>query len=224
MAVFARVVKRLRMRLFPRFVRVLARWLLALCIGILHAGWCSAANTSTENYPLPGHGQLRLKVPQDWQVKYVYTEDGRTPPSLHVFPLEGDAFEMTITVYWHDGLDEDIASAESLLRRVQQAGAAAQASAGLHAQALDIQKFTGSNRRGFFYDLKDPSAADGDYAYLTQGAFSTGQIVLAFTILTHEQASPGRAACLEFLRQLRQVYAHEGVSLFLPLPHQHLRV
>lgn len=218
-AAVATAASKLMRRFFARFSRELARGLLAFCIGLLYAGECSAATSSTESYPLPRHGQLRLEVPADWQVKYVYSEDGRTPPSAHVFPLDGDSFEMTITAYWHDGMDEDIASVESLLRRVQQAGAEARASAGLQTEPLEIKKFTGNDRRGFFYELNDPSAGRGEYAYLTQGAFSTGRIVLAFTILTHEQSSPEREACMEFLHKLRHVYAHQGVNQLVPGSH-----
>lgn len=172
-----------------------------------------AGPVSDEYYPLPGRGRLKVQVPDDWQVKYVYTENASMPPTLHVAPLQGKAFEMTVTVFWHDGMDEDFYSAEALLRRVQQAGDAARNSAGLTDQVLDIQRFEGLRRAGFLYDLHDPQAADADFSYLTQGAFVAGRLVLGFTLLTDERPSKDRDACLDFLRAIRHVYAAHGVKL-----------
>lgn len=172
-----------------------------------------AGPASEEYYPLPGRGKLKVQVPEDWQVKYVYTQDASMLPTIHVVPLQGKAFEMTVTVFWHDGMDEDFYSAEALLRRVQQAGDAARNSAGLSNQVLDIQRFEGLRRAGFLYDLHDPQAADADFAYLTQGAFVVGRLVLGFTLLTDERPSKDRDACLDFLRAIRHVYAAHGVSL-----------
>jgi hypothetical protein len=177
-----------------------------------------AATGADEAYPLPGRGKLRAFVPEDWQVRYVYTEDHTISPTLHVFPLEGKSFEMTVTVYWHDGLDEDIYSAESLLRRVQQAAEATRVDAGLGDRPPDIQRFEGLRRPGFLYDLHDQSAGDGEFENLTQGAFVSGRLVLAFTLLTQTRSSPERERCLDFLRTIRHDYAFQGVALPRPVP------
>lgn len=174
------------------------------------AGVVATAETAVEDYPLPGHGELRLQVPADWQVRFTYTEDASTPPSLHVFPLAGEAFEMFITVYWHDGLDIDITSVDALHQRVRQAGN--EALQGSTDKTLTIVPFEGAPQPGFLYDLEDANAADGEYRYLTQGAVAAGQLVLAFTILTHERPSEYREACLRFLRTARQVGAFQGIS------------
>lgn len=192
------------------------RWL-RLCAGMLAAalawaGGVAAANEDVvaEDYPVPRHGELRLQVPAKWQVKYIYTEDGRVPPTFRVYPLEGSEFDMSMTVYWHDGMDQDITSAESLRARVEQAGAEAMRSS--TDQSLAVAPLQGAAGPGFLYDLQDATAAAEDYQYLTQGALAVGQLVVVFTLLTDERPSPHRDACLEFLRAIRHIHAPYGVA------------
>ncbi|MCG3202741.1 MAG: hypothetical protein NFCOHLIN_02626 [Gammaproteobacteria bacterium] len=163
-----------------------------------------------EDYPVPRHGELRLQVPAHWQVRYVYVEDGSRPPGFRVFPLEGSDFDMSMTVYWHDGMDQDITSAESLRARVEQAGAEAIKSS--TDQRLAVVPLAGAGGPGFLYDLQDAAAAAGDYHYLTQGALAVGRLVLVFTILTDARPSPHREACLEFLRAIRHIHTPHGVG------------
>jgi hypothetical protein len=186
---------------------------LAFLLGAGAATVSAAGKVTAEDYPVPGHGELRLQVPEDWQVRYVYTEDGSMRPTLQVFPLEGAAFQMTVTVYWHDGMDRDITSAESLRDRVQRAGTEALPSS--TDKELDVVPIEGIDRAGFLYDLHDANALDEEYHYLTQGALVVGQLVLAFTIVTDERPSSHREDCLQLLRTARQEGAHQSISLRL---------
>lgn len=184
---------------------------LATASGVAAANEAAAlADAVAEDYPVPRHGELRLQVPAQWQVKYLYTEDGRVAPTFRVYPLEGSEFDMSMTVYWHDGMDQDITSAESLRARVEQAGAEAKRSS--TDRHLAVVPLAGAPGPGFLYDLEDATAAAEDYRYLTQGALAVGQLVVVFTILTDERPSPHRDACLEFLRSLRHIHAPHGVA------------
>lgn len=196
-----------------------------LCAGMLAwalatAGGVGAAygDAVAEDYPVPRHGELRLQVPAQWQVKYIFAADGSRPPSFRVYPLEGSDFDMSMTVYWHDGMDQDITGAESLRARVEQAGAEAMKSS--TDQRLAVAPLEGAAGPGFLYDLQDTAAATEDYHYLTQGALAVGQLVVVFTILTDERPSPHREACLEFLRAIRHIHAPHGVAdRGRPAPH-----
>ncbi|MGQ0658268.1 MAG: hypothetical protein ACT4NU_09265 [Chromatiales bacterium] len=191
--------------------RSLARTLMALLALACGGDRTARAEAAAEYYPVPGHGELRLLVPADWQLKYVYTDDASTAPTFHVTPLDGDGFEMTVSVYWHDGLDQDITSAEALRERVQKAGEeAVKASTD---KELEIEAIGGLMRPGFLYDLSDANAADGEFRYLTQGALAVGQLVLVFTVVTNERPSEHREACLRFLTTARQVGAFNPVAV-----------
>ena len=181
-----------------------------LLLSILLSPTYTSADT-LEDYPVPGHGELRFVVPDAWQVRYIYTEDGAQKPWFQVFPLAGDAFEMSVSVYWHDGLDEDITDAERLRQRVTQAGE--QALKGSTDSAVSVAEFPRLPTPGFLYDLEDAKAADGEYRFLTQGALVVGDLVMAFTILTRDRPSAERDDCLQFLRAMRQIIARHGVSM-----------
>jgi hypothetical protein len=190
--------------------RVCAAILAASAIAANAAATADNEHSAPEDYPVPRHGELRLQVPAQWQVKYIYSEDASRPPTFRVFPLEDEAFDMSVTVFWHDGLDQDITSAEALRARVEQAGA--EALQGSTDRAVAVKPLTGGSGPGFLYDLHDASASPEDYHYLTQGALAVGQLVLVFTILTDERPSVHRDACLDFLRAIRHIYAAHGVS------------
>src|SRR3990172_4118220 len=138
----------------PTGVSSAGRWFLVLILAF--AGNCLDAgpvDSAVEDYPVPGHGWLRLLVPAEWQVQYVYVDDASTPPTFYVTPLEGSDFELTVTVYWHDGLDRNITSAEALRERVQKAGEEALQAA--TDQELKIKAIEGAKQPGFLYDLSD---------------------------------------------------------------------
>lgn len=180
-------------------------------LGLVIAGYGAvSADVVAEYYPVPGHGELRLLVPEEWQLRYIYTEDASTAPTMHVTPLDGRAFEMTVTVYWHDGLDRDITNSEALRERVEKAGEEALKAS--TDEEINIDPIEGAIQPGFVYDLTDADAGEGEFRYLTQGALAVGELVLVFTLVTNDRPSTDRDGCLELLRTARQVGAFNSVG------------
>lgn len=185
--------------------------LLALC-GALSGGLAQAADgpgeTARETYELPGRGSLLLDVPVDWQAVYVSPTPG-VQPGLRFTPLEGAAFQLSVTIFWYDGLDRDITRPETLRELLGQVGE--QSLALVSGQALDLEAFDGAQGQGYLFRLSDPDPAEGDYPHLTQGVLALEGVVLAFTLLHQTPDSAEAAAALAMLRGARLRARPRGV-------------
>lgn len=180
----------------------------ALALSLL---WLSAAGTAagtgTERYDIPGHGTLALEVPVDWQAVYVLPSP-EAMPGLRFAPLEGEAFQLSVSVFWHDGLDRDITEPEAVRELLRQVGEAVLAFA--PGQSLELRPLDGAVH-GWAFALEDPEPGEGGYPNLRQGALVLGDLVLAFTLLTRGPDAPEAEAALEMLLGARLLSAPRGI-------------
>ena len=164
-----------------------------------------------QEFDVFAHGRLVMEVPADWQTQYV-TYNDLTPPTLHVNAENSSGFDLSVTIYWHDGLDHNLVSAESLRRLVEKVG---HETIALSVQKqLKVEPIRGLGQPGFLFNLTDSEARQGEFHFVTQGAMAVGNLVLAFTLLTERHPSEEWSACLKMLKSARHIPARQSVSSY----------
>jgi len=136
--------------------------------------------TESSDFSIPGHGSLRLKVPDGWQSQSHPLADPASV-SLHFVPANGDAFDVRITALWLDQDKRSGETTESLKATVQ--GAAKALLPHSIEKTAPLHNLHGPQSVGFYYALTDNNPGPGDFSNLTQGVFLTGEILSTFTIL-----------------------------------------
>ncbi len=66
-------------------------------------------------------------------------------------------------------------------------------------QDLELEQISGNSGVGYIFDLSDESAAENEYKYLTQGALSVGNVILAFSLFSRDNHDKLRTETLEML-------------------------
>jgi len=166
-------------------MRFFKRSFTAVCLltGVLFA----QSPTTVKEYAIPGHGTLRLAMPEGWQVS---SSPVQQPAStvLHIVPRSGDGFDVQLTAVWLDAAAVARMTAQSIKANVQRSAD------GLLPQAVEktvaMQELRGEQNLGSYYSITDRNPAPGEYKYLTQGSFLTGELLTAFTILSRMPAAP----------------------------------
>ncbi len=159
------------------------------------------APTSVD-FKIPGHGSLRLKVPDGWQSRSRQLADPASI-TLHFVPANGDAFDVQVTAVWLDSTKPTRETTDSLKADVQRSAESllphsVEKTATLH----DLH---GPQVVGFYYALTDRNPGPGEFSNLTQGEFLTGEILSAFTILHRTPASSEVDEALRAFAEATQV-------------------
>jgi hypothetical protein len=143
--------------------------------------------TAVKEYAIPNHGTLRLAIPDSWQVT---SKPVPQPAStvFHITPKKGDAFDLQLTAVWLDAPAFAKTTAQSIKGNVQRSAEA------MLPQAVEkiaaMQELRGTQSVGSFYTLTDRNPAPGEYKYLTQGSFLTGEVLAVFTVLSRVPGTP----------------------------------
>ncbi len=167
--------------------------ILCLLTGPLTARQSGAAR----EYSIPGHGSLRLAVPDGWRVS---TKSLSQPLSvlLRMSPPTGEAFDVQLTSVWLDSAALAKRSPDSIKSNVQRTAS------GLLPQAVEktitMQELRGTQTAGYYFALTDRNPAPGEYKYLMQGSFLTGELLSVFTLLSHAPRTPEVEQALEAFR------------------------
>jgi hypothetical protein len=132
------------------------------------------------DFPIPGHGSLRLKVPDGWGVQSKQIADPASV-TLHVTPASGSAFDIYVTAVWLNS--ERLPSITSDWLRQNSQAAADKLSSRAVEKVATLHDLRGLQSTGFYYALTDRESKPGEYAYLTQGMLLTGELLTTFTIL-----------------------------------------
>jgi hypothetical protein len=159
---------------------------------VVSIGGAAAQTPQPQAFEIPGHGGLRLDVPPRWRV------DSRPldkPPSVavHLTPVEGDAFDIQISALWLDAKALGKTTAASMRENMRRAARALLGRAEERREMLlDLQ---GAQSVGCYFSLTDRNPGPGEFKYLTQGSFRTGEVEVAFTVLHRSAGAPelGRA-------------------------------
>lgn len=160
--------------------------LIALAALSVTTGAAAGRASEPKIFQIPGHGSLRLEVPDGWITDSLPLKDPASV-TVHLMPGTGEAFDIRITAVWLDPRKLAKTTAESLKTDVLQAAK------GLLGQSIEktatLLEIRGPESAGHYYTLTDRKPGPGEFKYLTQGSFLTGQILSAFTIL-HRAAAP----------------------------------
>lgn len=161
-------------------------------------------NTESRAYPVPGHGELVLDVPQRWEVTYV-TQGDNKPPLITFFSRDEskrEIFQLNVSILWDDGFKRDITAPDHIRSIVEESGRELLQQS--RENELDLQTINGASGSGFYFRLSDADPQPGEYSYLTQGALSVGNVVIIFSLFTHEKDSIEVKESLQMLRQATQ--------------------
>ncbi len=163
---------------------------------MLALAWCVASAappayaTTPSTAAIPGHGELTLAIPDGWTGEWGTITD-QTRPSLSLRPKHGDPFEVTITTLWSNG--PGVGPFDDAALRTTVASWAKDFEGQSVERDLPTKELDGDNGNGFYFTATDRSLATsghpsgpGDFKYLTMGLMRTGQVALAFTVMTND--------------------------------------
>ncbi|MEE8320965.1 MAG: hypothetical protein V3R68_03880 [Gammaproteobacteria bacterium] len=177
---------------------------LLLFISSTHGLDVSALETQQKAYPIPEHGQMLLDVPRSWEVTYFLPGDNK-PPVIIFFPPEKakrDTFQLTVSFFWDDGLERNVTDPDEIKSLVESVGLKILDSS--NEDELILKQIDGASGSGYFFDLSDESAAEGEFKYLTQGAIGASELLIVFSLFRNELDDVLRDATLTMLRNARQ--------------------
>ena len=134
-------------------------------------------------YHLGKVGNLKLKIPMDWNEKFVKRSND-TFPRIELTPSQRMAGKVVFTVMWKlkgmtnfDSTKELklflVDSGNKLLNRAEE-------------KKIKLLEFKGKHSLGYYYVLTDKKPAPGEYKVLVQGAIRVGKLALLFSILSNE--------------------------------------
>lgn len=138
---------------------------------------------TVRQYSVPGHGSLQLNVPKAWRVATKSLDD---PASvlLRLGPGAGNAFHVQVTSLWLDAGKLAAKTPEQLRQDVERSGEKPLQQA--VEKRLVVEELRGDQALGYYYSLTDRAPKAGEYKYLTQGIFVTGELLTIFTLLYHD--------------------------------------
>jgi len=155
-------------------VRITGKRFVFIGIFIVLAGrLCAEPATATRDFQIPGHGTLRLTVPDGWKVD---SRPLREPASvsLHLRPSSGDSFDIQISAVWLSADQLAKTSSQSLKENMQRA--ANDLLTHSVEKVATIQEIRGAESIVDSFALTDRAPGPGEYRYLTQGTFLAGEV------------------------------------------------
>lgn len=170
---------------------------LILATVVLVAGCGAALAAVPHAFALPDHGTLTMVVPDGWK-DAVTQPPNRLPPTISLTPASGTAFEVRVTAFWPMGPSAETTDETTLRARVSAAAKSAESQSVEHP--LTIKELSGANGRGYYFSATDRAPNPGEYKFMMQGMIRTGDIALAFTVLTNDGQDAVLKAVLEMLR------------------------
>jgi hypothetical protein len=160
-------------------------------LAALQSGATPAAGNPTtaesSDFSIPGHGSLRLKVPDGWQSQSRAVTNPAAV-SIHFVPPNGDGFDVQVTAVWLDPEKRSQQTPDSLKAIAQHA--ATDLLPHSVEKTAAIKDLRGLQSVGFYFALTDNNPGPGEFTNLTQGVFLTGAVLSTFTILHRTPVSP----------------------------------
>jgi len=181
--------------------RTLAAVILLIGLAVGRSAEAQAGGQIHE-YVVPNHGKLSLAVAGELKD---FSEPFSEPASvqLRFGPQSGDAFYVQVTSVWLDAPKLAKTTPESLKTTVA-TGAEEPLRHAVETEAV-LKELRGAETRGFYYSLTDRAPGPGEYKYLSQGSFLTGELLTVFTILHREPACPEKETVLQMFAQAKYV-------------------
>src|SRR5215831_3703936 len=153
-------------------------------------------------FDVPEHGRLRMVVPPLWKV---VSKAMKTPPAatVHMQPSIGDAFDLQLTTIWLDPARKAKMTPDVVKANVRRSGETLLKDA--ENKSLIIDDLKGEDIAGYYFTLADSNPKPGEFRYVTQGTFVTGDLMTAFTFLHRLPDPEDLEQVLRMLGGARQV-------------------
>ncbi len=176
---------------------------ITLLLTLLIASIVSAAGQKTiRKYPIPENGTLELNVPTPWKGGVNKLRENM-PPTIIFSPLEGNDFQVMITVRWGKTGDQDFNSQEKVRTFVEKDGQKLLPNTA--ETKIVLTEIRGVSHSGYYFSVTDKAPKPGEYRYMTRGAIGTGNLFLNFTILHRVRDSQSVRDALSLLREAKQI-------------------
>lgn len=190
------------------------RLLFSVCIvgSIFGIKFDSHANDhkTERQYPIPGHGVLKLNVPKLWR-DGINQPPNNLPPTIILKPESGNSFLIGITAMWSPTQEVDFNKPSKIKHAMEQKGQ------GLLPKSdeteLNLQGLRGPSCWGYYFSLTDKAPKPGEFKYLTQGSLGLGDLLLSFTILANDNKSKAIHEAKTMLRSARQEILPQNIKI-----------
>jgi len=152
-------------------------------------------------HPIPGHGTLSLVVPNSWKDDLTQPPNA-LPPTITFRPYSSDSFRVLITVLWSLKQEEgfnDWPAIDTILKKLLR-----NMFPTADEQKLALMDILGKSCWGSYFTFTDRSPEPDGYRYVTAGSIGTGELLLSFTIFTHEMDSQTKEDALNMVQSARQ--------------------
>lgn len=156
-----------------------------------------AQAASARIFTIPGYGQLRLQVPEDWKDEWVPPAGKRTP-TIIITPAAGASFKVMINVA--TVAPEIVPELDAEAVRQMAESAARNAAAHTVEKSLPVQELAGPALHGFYFSGSEKAPRENDFPFMTQGIARLGNMMLVFSIHTQAGQEAVVQAALEMLR------------------------
>ena len=143
-------------------------------------------NIIQRNYPVPDHGELVLKVPENWEVTYLSLAEDK-PPVITFYQTDSqkrEIFQLNLSIFWDDGFKRKITNPDNIKALVTNVGESILESSA--ESELVLNPISGVAGQGYYFKLSDKAAKTDEYKYLTQGALGVGEVLLVFSLFCYE--------------------------------------
>lgn len=160
-----------------------------------------ADETSFRYYALPDHGSFELQVPKQWGDE-VRQAPNRLPPTIVFRPKGEKTFEILLTPIWPASKDTSVLDSEKIEKIVRQNAQKAEQQS-VESRVM-VKELRGASGTGYYFFATDRAPSPGEYKYMTQGMIRVGDLVVTFTVLTHDANSADANNALNMLRGAKQ--------------------
>jgi hypothetical protein len=147
-------------------------------------------------FQVPGHGRFRMIIPFEWRVSSKST-DSPAAAAVHVVPSTGDAFDIRLTTLWLDAPARTKMTSDTIRANVKRSAETLLVRS--ENKSVIMEDLQGEQVQGNYFTLADSNPAPGEYRYVTQGSFRTGDLLTAFTILHREPNTADLNRALQML-------------------------
>jgi len=170
---------------------------LVLSFVLLVAGPAFAQELGLRSFPVPQHGVVKLQVPKSWKDKVSPTA-GSTAPTITFTGGGQQAFEMSLTPMWRTWPANPRVAAAEVWMLVEQNAQRLKPKA--VEKELPPQEISGASSAGYYISVTDPAPKPGEYKYLLQGTVRVGELLVTFTVLTHDGGDSVRRQALALVQ------------------------
>lgn len=181
-------------------------------------------DTHLESFAVPNHGELVFHVPVGWEINYVfYGEEKAVPPVVTFFARdeqERELFQLNVSALWDDSFTCDVTDPANVRKLVEEVGQDILEYS--DQNELVLEPFSGSSGEGYYFNVTDSSSRPGEYRCLVQGALAVGDVVLVFSLFTHDDNQELKDKTLQMLRAV--VQKHQRDVNFYPINRYSLRL